>query len=329
MSKQAARAVPDRDERRERAAAWAAKQLGLEDIRLTPVSADASFRRYFRCHVPDGSLILMDAPPQQENSAPFLDVAARLRKAGLRAPQIRAFDLAQGFGLLEDFGDRLYREVLHPQADEAFAELLELLPIMAARVDAGGLPEYGPALLQKELDLFPDWYLARHKSRQLSIAERAQWQSVCALLLESAGQQPRAFVHRDFHSCNLLQTLAGPGIIDFQDAVRGPVSYDFVSLIWDRYISWPRPRIEAWMRELRPALAPSVAAAEWIRYCDWMGLQRNLKIVGIFARLAQRDAKPAYLELVPRFYRYLLDVTPRYRELQALQRLLEQPECAP
>ncbi|MDT8321623.1 MAG: phosphotransferase [Xanthomonadales bacterium] len=329
MSEPAARSMQGHDERKERAAEWAAEQLGLKSVRLIPVSADASFRRYFRCRAGGRSLILMDAPPEREDSAPFLDVAVRLHKAGLRAPEILAFDLEQGFGLLEDFGDTLYREVLDSSHHEPIDELLELLRAMAARVATHGLPEYSDQLLQQELELFPDWYLARHKGRGLNSAERAQWQSACALLLESAAQQPRAFVHRDFHSCNLLHTPSGPAIIDFQDAVRGPVSYDFVSLVWDRYISWPRQRIEGWMRELRPALAPTVAEAEWIRCCDWMGLQRNLKIVGIFARLAYRDGKQDYLELIPRFYDYLRDVAGRYRELQALSRLLEQSECAP
>ena len=160
-------------------------------------------------------------------------------------------------------------------------------------------------------------------------SDRDDWENLCRLLLESALRQKRTFVHRDFHSCNLLHTPSGPGIIDFQDAVRGPVSYDFVSLVWDRYISWPRRRIESWMRELRPALAPSLSDSQWIRDCDWMGLQRNLKIVGIFARLSYRDGKKDYLELIPRFYGYLLDVAPRYPELEALSRLLEQTECAP
>jgi aminoglycoside/choline kinase family phosphotransferase len=152
---------------------------------------------------------------------------------------------------------------------------------------------------------------------------------LCARLIESASQQPQVFVHKDFHSCNLLQTPRGPGVIDFQDGVRGPVTYDLVSLLWDRYIAWPRERLEDWMLQLRPRLAPSMEAGEWIRCCDWMGLQRNLKIVGIFARLRYRDGKSGYLEMIPRFYDYLLDVLPRYPEFDDFHHLLELPECAP
>jgi hypothetical protein len=148
-------------------------------------------------------------------------------------------------------------------------------------------------------------------------------------LIASATAQPQVFVHKDFHSCNLLRTPPGPGLIDFQDALRGPLSYDLVSLLWDRYIAWPRERLEGWMEQARQRLGPGIEPAEWVRCCDWMGLQRNLKIVGIFARLHYRDGKRGYLEMVPRFFRYLLEVLPRYPEFRAFQGLLEQTECAP
>jgi aminoglycoside/choline kinase family phosphotransferase len=318
------------DQRQRAAAAWAAEFLGVDAVQLQPVSGDASFRRYFRLDTADGTAILMDAPPQQENSRPFVDVAGRLRRAGLNAPAVLQFDFEQGFGLLEDFGDTLYRELLNEQSvDEFFPDLFAVLEGMALRVDAGGLPGYDNHLLQSELDLFTDWYLQRHRGRPLEGQERNVWVSVCAKLVESASRQPQVFVHKDFHSCNLLQTARGPGVIDFQDGVCGPVSYDLVSLLWDRYIAWPRERLEDWMLQLRLQLAPTIDAGEWIRCCDWMGLQRNLKIVGIFARLRYRDEKSGYLEMIPRFYDYLLDVTPRYPEFNDLHRLLDSPECAP
>lgn len=312
------------------AADWAADTLGLPRVELHAVSGDASFRRYFRLRARGQTLILMDAPPEQEDSAPFVDIAGRLRSAGLHAPAVFHFDLQRGFGLLEDFGDTLYRELLDESSvDRIFPELFDVLEGMVRRVDTAGLPDYDGHRLRSEMDLFVDWYLRRHRQRQLSARESAEWDSVCERLIESAHGQPQAFVHKDFHSCNLLQTASGPGLIDFQDAVRGPVSYDLVSLVWDRYISWPRERLESWMLQLRPRLAPQLSAEEWLRCCDWMGLQRNLKIVGIFARLRYRDRKTGYLEMIPRFYRYLLDVLPRYPEFAEFLRLVEAAECAP
>lgn len=316
--------------RQKEAADWAAAALGLPRVVLRPVSGDASFRRYFRLEASGRSLILMDAPPDREDSRPWVDIAQRLRTAGLNAPEIIRFDLAQGFGLLEDFGDTLYREIFTPEtAAELMPGLFEVLRRMAAGVDCSGLPAYDAAVLQAEMDLLPDWYLERHRQRPLRGGERALWADLCDRLIESAAQQPQVFVHKDFHSCNLLRTPRGPGLIDFQDGLRGPLSYDLVSLLWDRYIAWPRQRLEAWMEEARVRFGVGMAPAEWVRCCDWMGLQRNLKIVGIFARLRYRDGKQGYLEMIPRFYRYLLDVLSRYPEFHAFHGLLERAECAP
>jgi aminoglycoside/choline kinase family phosphotransferase len=299
-------------------------------VALSPVSGDASFRRYFRLAAGGRSLILMDAPPDREDSRPFVDIAQRLRAAGLNAPEILRFDLERGFGLLEDFGDTLYREIFSAEsADALMPGLLDVLEGMAARVDCTGLPVYGEAVLQAEMDLFTDWYLERHRGRPLRGSERALWAGLCGRLIESAQAQPQVFVHKDFHSCNLLHTPRGPGLIDFQDGLRGPLSYDLVSLLWDRYIAWPRRRLEDWMEQARLRIGAGIAPAEWVRCCEWMGLQRNLKIVGIFARLRYRDGKQGYLELIPRFYRYLLDVLPRYPVFHEFHGLLEQAECAP
>jgi aminoglycoside/choline kinase family phosphotransferase len=322
--------MKDRDQRQLDASSWAADVMGLSQVRVEPVSSDASFRRYFRFKPGDSSVILMGAPPEQEDSAPFVDIAGRLRSAGLNAPEVFRFDLERGFGLLEDFGDTLYRELIRESSvNRVFPELFELLDRMARRVDTAGLPRYGAAKLQQELDLFKAWYLELHRNRPLRGGEVAVWENVCRRLIELALEQPQVFVHKDFHSCNLLQTEGGPGIIDFQDGVRGPVSYDFVSLIWDRYIAWPRERVEGWMNDVHAMLPVNCSLAEWVRYCDWLGLQRNLKVAGIFARLKHRDGKDGYVEMIPGFYRYLLDVLPRYPEFREFQRLLERSECAP
>jgi aminoglycoside/choline kinase family phosphotransferase len=318
------------DRRKQQAAAWAAGVLGLDNVELSTVSGDASFRRYFRFDATGRSIILMDAPPEKEDSAPFVDIASRLRQAGLMAPEILHFDLDLGFGLLEDFGDTLYRELIDEySADTVFSVLFSLLEGMAKRVETNGLPEYDEGRLSEELQLFADWYLGRHKQTHLQGRDLRTWNEVCKRLLASAKSQPQVFVHRDFHSCNLLRTADGPGIIDFQDGVRGPISYDLVSLIWDRYLAWPRNRLEGWMEDARKQLMPGCPSEDWIRYCDWMGLQRNLKIVGIFARLNYRDHKQGYLEMVPRFYQYLLDVLPLYPEFRDFLEILERSECAP
>ena len=297
---------------------------------MEPVSGDASFRRYFRFHDGLRSVILMDAPPEKEDSAPFVDIAHRLKSAGLNAPSILSFDLEKGFGLLEDFGDTLYRELISENTvDAIFPELFSLLDGLARRVNTDGLPHYSAGALLQELDLFKSWYLETHRQRPMSRREQIVWDEVCSLLVESAQNQPQVFVHKDFHSCNLLETPAGPGIIDFQDGLRGPVSYDLVSLIWDRYVAWPRSRLEAWMSAAHAMLPVEDNREEWIRCCDWMGLQRNLKIVGIFARLRHRDGKQGYVEMIPRFYQYLLDVLPRYPEFREFKLMLEQKQCAP
>lgn len=322
--------VENRDRRKEDAAQWAGEQLGLDNVDLRPVCGDASFRRYFRFDAGQRSVILMDAPRYRESSERFLDAGQRLSNAGLKTPEILSFDLDLGFGLLEDFGDVLYREILSPDTvDKLFPALFDILETQAKHVDAAGLPEYNEERLRMELDLFPDWYLAQHKHRPLREDEQGAWQEMSALLIESALKQPQAFVHRDFHSCNLLDTGKGTGIIDFQDALLGPVSYDFVSLAWDRYIAWPRDKLEAWMADTYTRFELDCGLDEWIRQCDWMGLQRNIKIAGIFARLRYRDGKFGYLQMIPIFYQYLLDVLPRYPEFGAFLHLLEQDECAP
>jgi aminoglycoside/choline kinase family phosphotransferase len=319
------------DPRLEAALTWAREHLPFNPSEVSPVSGDASFRRYFRLHGNDQSVILMDSPPASEDNARFIDIDNRLRQGGAHAPEILASSLDQGFLLLEDLGDTMYREILHTNnADELFPPLFGLLQTMATAVDDTGLPEYDRDRLLTELELFPRWYLERHKQISISCEDWDTWEDLCTRLIASAQQQPQVFVHRDFHSCNLLKLASGEvGVIDFQDAVRGPLSYDLISLLWDRYISWPRSRLEAWMEQFRQQVAAEIPPQEWIRYCDWMGLQRNLKIVGIFARLYYRDGKAGYLEMIPRFWSYLMDVLPRYEETLPMKNLLERLECAP
>jgi len=318
-------------ERAAMAAAWAASKLGKARLELEPVSGDASFRRYFRIRDGSRSLIVMDAPPDKEDSTPFVDIAQRLRSAGLHAPRVFHFNLRRGFGLLEDLGDTLYRDILSPDSvDDLMPGLLNALQTMAQKVDPEGLPRYHSLKLQQELALFPDWYLRVHRQRPLTPMEWPTWNHLCSALIRSANEQPHVFVHRDFHSCNLLRTAEGEaGIIDFQDGVFGPLSYDLVSLLWDRYITWPREQLEQWMMSFHSRLALDCEPRTWIRWCDLMGLQRNLKIVGIFARLRYRDGKEGYLEMIPRFYDYLLNALQSYPEFGEFRQLLEQPECAP
>ena len=318
------------DKRLRAATVWAGQVLGNPGIELREVSGDASFRRYYRFDHGGRSIILMDAPPEKEDSSPFIDIAERLRTAGLYAPEILHFDLHNGFGLLEDLGDTLYRELIDDESvDELFPGLFTILEGFARDVDSTGLPVYDEAWLQSEMELFPDWYLARHKKRPFDDHEMKIWEQACRTILSTVSLQPQVFVHHDFHSCNLLQTRHGAAIIDFQDGVLGPLSYDFASLAWDRYISWPRERLLAWMEEMHQRYQLECPLQDWVRTCDFMGLQRNLKIVGIFARLHYRDGKNGYVEMIPRFYGYLLDVLPLYPEFSEFQQLLEQAECAP
>ncbi len=309
---------------------WAAVQLHavfLPAARFDPsfelavwdiVSGDASFRQYFRTRFEGASYILMDAPPEQEDSASFIDVAKRLQRANIRSPRIYASDLELGFLLLEDFGDEMLQSLLQSEAGQAlFDRVLPLLANMSAQCDCSGLAEYSEAKLYSELALFPDWYLARNLEITLSRHEQLLWDQLCALLVASAKAQPQSFVHRDFHSCNLHALVDGStGVIDFQDAVYGPVSYDLVSWLWDRYIVWSRSDLEKWMLQAQERLAPTIESVDWLRFCDLMGLQRNLKIIGIFSRLHYRDNKSGYLDMVPHFSGYVLDVLSRYDDLE-------------
>jgi aminoglycoside/choline kinase family phosphotransferase len=319
------------DQRLQLAKSWIEKS-GIELCsEFESVAGDASFRRYFRFETNDRSLILMDAPPPGEDVGPFIDVARRLRKAMLHAPRIILSDEANGFLLLEDLGDDMYRDLLDTSnVDTHFPDLFELFAVMAQNTDTTVLPTYDTGTLRAEMDLLPRWYLERHRNDMPRDQFDLIWDEFCDRIIASALDQPQSFVHRDFHSSNLLRTSANTvGIIDFQDAVRGPVSYDFISLIWDRHITWPRAQIESWMEEMHRRLGLGMPAEKWQRHCDLMGLQRNVKVVGIFARLYYRDQKQGYVEMIPRFYDYLLSTLRLYPEFSDMLTVLENKKCVP
>ncbi len=321
----------EKDQRLEQARSWL-QQLDVEiQSDFQAITGDASFRRYFRLQVDGKSCILMDAPPPQEDVRAFIDVDRRLRSAHLHAPEILYTDCHNGYLLLEDLGDKLFRELLDKDnANTYFPGLFELLKNMAQQVDSGQLAEFDEKMLRVEMDLFPDWYLRCHRQTMSRTQFDANWNKFCRHIIHSALDQPQCFVHRDFHSCNLLQTSSNSiGIIDFQDAVRGPLSYDFISIIWDRYIHWPRPQIECWAEAFRQLLKLEIESQQWLRYCDLMAVQRNIKIIGIFARLHYRDGKQGYIEKIPSFYTYLVETLHRYPEFSEMLGILEQPQCAP
>ncbi len=309
--------------------------LALAADTLRPASADASFRRYFRLDaggVEGGTAIAMDAPPEREDSRPFLRVAALLHEAGLNAPRVLAQDLDLGFLLLSDLGSTTYLAALNEaNADELFGFAIGALIRwqQASRPDA--LPPYSEALLRRELDLFPEWYLGRHLHVSLSAAQQKTLASLWRQILDVCLAQPQVFVHRDFMPRNLMVADPNPGILDFQDAVFGPITYDVVSLFRDAFVSWPEERVldwtvRYWDRARRAGLPVGEDFAVFYRNFEWMGLQRHLKVLGIFARIHYRDGKPNYLVDTPRFIVYVRAVARRYRELAPLARLLDDIE---
>lgn len=296
--------------------------------RLTPASSDASFRRYFRWEDGARSLIVMDAPPPQEDCRPFVKVASLLAGAGVHVPEILAADLDRGYLLLPDLGRQTYLEVIDEgNADALFEDALKALVAFQRLPVEGLLPAYDEALLRRELQLFPDWYLVRHLGVTLAGEALVAWERTCELLVASALDQPRVLVHRDYMPRNLMLSSPNPGVLDFQDAVFGPVTYDVTCLFKDAFLSWPEARVEAWLRRYwqlaQDAGIPLPASfAEFQRASDLMGAQRHLKVIGIFARICHRDGKPKYLGDVPRFFAYLDTVIARRPELAPLGELL-------
>lgn len=315
------------DERLDSLRTWLKPRFG--EMELVPASADASFRRYFRLQSDGKSYIVMDAPPGQEDCRAFIDVAGRLAACGLHVPAILDSDPEQGFLLLNDLGTSVYLQVLdEASADRLFGDAIAALARMQAGADDRGLPLYDHALLERELRLFPDWYLRRHLGIELARNEATVLQEMFNILIERALQQPRVFVHRDYMPRNLMVSDPNPGILDFQDAVSGPLSYDVISLFKDAFISWPEERIQGWLAQYRqqaqarglPLPDPDTFQTD----LDWMGLQRHLKVLGIFARIRYRDGKAHYLEDAPRFLDYVMQVASRYGALQPLAKLFQQ-----
>ncbi len=318
-----------KSERQQNLTAWVASQLGEASATLERASSDASFRSYWRVCKHRDSYIVMDAPPDKEDVRPWLDVAQRLRAANLNAPEVLAQDLEQGFLLIGDLGTRTYLPQLNLKSvDILYNDALNALFIMQSRVQTAGLPLYDEPRLVAELELFPTWFLQRHLGHTLSCGEWDVVEAAFRLVLNSALAQPLSFVHRDYHSRNLLVTEDNnPGIIDFQDAVVGPITYDLVSLLRDCYVAWPQPRVETWVEEYRQRLhhAGLIHAQPQQFRCwfDLMGLQRHIKVLGIFCRLWYRDGKSGYLSDLPLVLHYTLSIAKQYPELIEFAHLVE------
>jgi aminoglycoside/choline kinase family phosphotransferase len=318
------------DTRRDALERWLAPRIG-SSFKLTPASEDASFRRYLRVTLGDGSTyVAMDAPPDKEDCRPFVRVARMLSDAGVHAPQVIAQDLDQGFLLLSDLGTRTYLQELDTSnAASLFADAIDALLRWQLATRAGELPPYDEALLRREMNLFPEWYLGRHLGVKLNAQQAENLEKIFALLAQSALAQPVVYVHRDYMPRNLMVCEPNPGVLDFQDAVLGPITYDMVCLVRDAFISWEEERVLDWSarywEKARAARLPVAADfGEFWRAFEWMGLQRHLKVLGIFARINYRDGKPKYLTDTPRFIAYARSVSTRYGPLAPLARLLDE-----
>jgi aminoglycoside/choline kinase family phosphotransferase len=321
-------------DRAEQLRRWLAVTLGGGDFSIAPASDDASFRRYFRIRRGEAqpSLVVMDAPPDKENCGPFVHVARLLAEAGVHVPTIHAQDLERGFLLLSDLGSTTYLDALDEHnAGRLYEDALDALLKIQRASRPGLLPDYDRDLLERELRLFPDWYIARQLERELDAAQLQTLEKAFSTILANNLGQARVFVHRDYHSRNLMVCEPGPGILDFQDAVYGPITYDLVSLLRDAYIAWDEERvidwaIRYWERARAGGLPVARDFADFYRDFEWMGAQRQLKVLGIFARLSFRDGKNGYLKNQPLVMSYLKRTCERYRELAGLGRLLEELE---
>ncbi len=325
------------DQRRD----WLSNVLAGDPASVERASEDASFRSYWRVESAGRTLVLMDAPPGKEDLTGWLDINARLRSARLHAPEVLAVDQALGFVLMEDLGTRTYLpELAHESADALYADAFDALLRMQTKVDVAGLPAYDRQRLVAEMELLPEWFLKRHLGCAISGEEQGIIEAAFSFLVQAAEEQPRAFVHRDFHSRNLMIVdhpaagdghgmLVNPGIIDFQDAVIGPITYDLVSLLRDCYVEWEAERVAGWVEGYRlrlqstHLLGPEFSAAQFSRWFDLIGLQRHIKVLGIFCRLWYRDGKRQYLDSLALCFRYALAVARRYPELHAFAALLE------
>jgi len=329
--------MPDQDVRLQHLKVWLDEQLAklfaeqgwgtVPPATLTAASSDASFRRYFRWEGDGRSFVVMDAPPPQENCKPFVDIAFLLAKSGINVPKIYAEDLERGFLLLNDLGNKTYLDVIDGEnADALFHDALQALLAFQQLPMVAPLPSYDVALLRRELELFPEWYVKRELGVEFDAAQQQQWQHISELLIDSALAQPKVLVHRDYMPRNLMLSEPNPGVLDFQDAVYGPVTYDVTCLFKDAFLSWPEERVRGWLEsywQQASALDIPVQAdfEDFLRASDLMGVQRHLKVIGIFARISHRDGKPRYLADVPRFFSYIEAVIARRPELAELQAL--------
>ncbi len=308
---------------------WAARQLGVDSIDIAPASADASFRRYFRVTAKGRDYIVMDAPPAHEDCRPFVMVARLFADAGVHVPQVLAQDLEQGFLLLTDLGSTTFLAALdEDSARELYLASNDALIRIQQASRPGVLPEYDRALLARELMLFPEWYVAKHLGLTLNDAQKAVLDKVFERILANNLAQPRVYVHRDWHSRNLMVSDPNPGILDFQDAVYGPITYDLVSIYRDAYIQWDEEQqldwvIRYWERARAARLPVREDFGDFWRDFEWMGAQRQIKVLGIFARLYHRDGKDGYLKDMPRVMHYLRKVCERYDDLKPLLFLLD------
>ncbi len=332
-------------QRQQQLSEWLASLFPGEKFTLAPASADASFRRYFRVafanrdclrrlsdnamQASQHSLIVMDAPPQQENCRPFLHVGKLFESADVHVPHVYAQDLEQGFLLLSDLGNSTYLDALNvDNAGKLYDAATDALIKIQLASSEHQLPVYDEAMLLREMHLFPEWYIGKHLGITLNAAQQAKLESVFARIVANNLAQPRVYVHRDFHSRNLMVTEPTPGVLDFQDAVYGPITYDLASLFKDAYIYWEEAQIIDWLirywEKARAAGLPVAADfSELYRDYEWMGVQRHLKVLGIFARLYHRDGKDGYLKDLPLVMAYLRAACIRYIDLKPLLNLLD------
>jgi len=316
------------DLRQQALISWLQKLYPKQKIEIESASSDASFRRYYRTLVAGKSRIVMDAPPEKENSHPFIHIDLRLHDCGINVPQIYQQDLKQGFLLIEDLGSTHYLDLLNKEnANLLYADAMDTLRVIQTCVPHDDLPLYDAAKLKEEMDLFLDWFVEKHCQTTLNQQQRQIIARTWQLLIDSAMEQPQCFVHRDYHSRNLMRVdQHNPGIIDFQDAVYGPVTYDLVSLLKDCYIQWPREQVLLWADNHREQLLfsgiPLEDEDQFIKWFDLMGLQRHIKVLGIFCRLNYRDNKAGYLKDLPLTWHYVKEVCALYDELSPFADLL-------
>ncbi|HHZ69118.1 MAG TPA: aminoglycoside phosphotransferase [Methylococcaceae bacterium] len=322
--------MPNTDSRLSAIKHWLTHTLECNYTAIEPASNDASFRRYFRIVHPQGSRIVMDAPPEKETLKPFIKIGQLLTRHGLQAPTIYFQNTRKGFLILDDFGPTCYLDHLTPKTvDTLYKAAMHALLKMQVNINPtqNALPVYNQSLLHQELELFRDWFLTQLLDITLSPAIHRELDRVWALLIKSALEQPQVFVHRDFHSRNLMILEEhSPGIIDFQDAVQGPITYDLVSLLRDCYIAWPKQQVLHWVtayhRQLQHHPHWHCELPQFIRWFDLMGLQRHLKAIGIFSRLKLRDHKEDYLNDIPRTLNYVINISNDYPELAIFSQLL-------